>query len=222
MDWCKWDTFYTLRPRQNGRHFADGIFKCIFLNEKAWIPIKISMRSVLKGPINNIPTLVQIMAWRRPGYKPLPEPMMISGPTHICVTRPYWVSALAVELRLPCIKPLKLYSVDGNRSIRRSYKSDAKGVKQGHFSFLGTATLSEVTEQAVFSGYTCGYHIGKTNKQRRSQRPWNGYHNLSLQWVIAMSYSFHKHSNWYCYNHSDWYRCGHCNQYRYIHQKISW
>ena len=23
----------TLRPRQNGRHFADDIFKCIFLNE---------------------------------------------------------------------------------------------------------------------------------------------------------------------------------------------
>ena len=89
-----------------------------------------------------------------------------------------------MELRLPCIKPLKLYSVDGNRSIRRSYKSDAKGVKQGYFSFLGTATLSEATEQAVFSGYTCGYHIGKTNKQRRSQRQWNGYHNLSLQWLL--------------------------------------
>ena len=27
----------TLRPRQNGRHFADDIFKCIFLNENVWI-----------------------------------------------------------------------------------------------------------------------------------------------------------------------------------------
>ena len=35
----------TLRPRQNGRHFADDIFKCICLND---------------------PALVQIMAWRRP------------------------------------------------------------------------------------------------------------------------------------------------------------
>ena len=25
-------TVNTLRPRQNGRHFADNIFKCIFLN----------------------------------------------------------------------------------------------------------------------------------------------------------------------------------------------
>ena len=84
----------TLRPRQNGRHFAGGIFKCIFLNENAWISIKISLRFVPQGPINNIPALVQIMAWRRPGDKPLSEPMMIRLPKHICVTRPQWVKCL--------------------------------------------------------------------------------------------------------------------------------
>ena len=31
------------------------------------------------------------MAWRRPGDKPLSEPMMVSLPTRICVTRPQWV-----------------------------------------------------------------------------------------------------------------------------------
>ena len=57
----------TLRPRQNGRHFAgDIIFKCIFMKENVWIPIKISLKFVPKGPINDIPALVQIMAWRRP------------------------------------------------------------------------------------------------------------------------------------------------------------
>ena len=60
-------SFNTLRPRQNGRHFADDTFKRIFLNENVRIPIKISMKFVPKGPINNIPALVQIMAWRRPG-----------------------------------------------------------------------------------------------------------------------------------------------------------
>ena len=40
------------------------------------------------GPMNNIPSLVQIMDWRRPGDKPLSEPMMVSLLTHICVTRP--------------------------------------------------------------------------------------------------------------------------------------
>ena len=81
----------TLRPRQNGRHFPDDILKCIFLNENAWISIKISLKFVLKGPISNIPALVQIMAWRRTGGKPLSEPMLVSLLTHICVTRPQWV-----------------------------------------------------------------------------------------------------------------------------------
>ena len=63
----------------------------IFLNENIWIPIKISLKFVPKGRINNIPALVQIMAWRRPGDKPLSEPMMVSLPTHIYVTRPQWV-----------------------------------------------------------------------------------------------------------------------------------
>ena len=53
-----------LRPRQNGHHFADNTFKCIFLNEKVWIAIKISMKFVPKCPINSIPALIQIIAWR--------------------------------------------------------------------------------------------------------------------------------------------------------------
>ena len=46
--------------------------------------------------INNIPTLVQVMAWRRPGDKPLSEPMMVRLPTHICVTRLQWVKRIIV------------------------------------------------------------------------------------------------------------------------------
>ena len=84
----------TLRLRQNGRHFPDDIFNCIFLNENAWISIKISLKFVPKGPINKIPALVQIMAWRRSGDKPLSESMMVSLPTHICVTRPQWVKII--------------------------------------------------------------------------------------------------------------------------------
>ena len=81
----------TLKLRLHGRHFADAIFKCIFLNENVWIPSKISLKFVPQGPINNIPALVQIMAWRRPGDKPLSGPMIVRLPTHICVTRPQWV-----------------------------------------------------------------------------------------------------------------------------------
>ena len=84
----------TLRPRQIGRHFADDIFNCIFLNENVWIAIKISLKFVPKSPINNIPALVQIMTWRRSGDKPLSEPMMVSSLRHICATRPQWVNDL--------------------------------------------------------------------------------------------------------------------------------
>ena len=82
----------TLRPRQNGRHIPDDIFKCIFFSENVWNSLKISLRFVPNGPINNIPALVQIMAWRRSGNKPLSEPMMVSLLTHICVTRSQWVN----------------------------------------------------------------------------------------------------------------------------------
>ena len=87
----------TLRSRQNGRHFVDDIFKCIFLNENVWITIKISLKFIPTDSINNIPTLVPIMAWHRPGDKPLPEPMMVSLPTHICVARPEWIKKLMNE-----------------------------------------------------------------------------------------------------------------------------
>ena len=38
----------------------------IFLNENVWVSIKSSLEFVRKGQINNIPTLVHVMAWRRP------------------------------------------------------------------------------------------------------------------------------------------------------------
>ena len=58
--------------------FADNILKCIFLNdfENFKISIKNSLEFVPKGPIDNIPALVQIMAWHRTGDKPLSEPVM--------------------------------------------------------------------------------------------------------------------------------------------------
>ena len=76
-------TFKTLRPRQNGCHFADNIFKCAFLNENIWISINISQNFAPKGQINNITALVQVMAWHWPGDKPLSEPMIVSLLTHL-------------------------------------------------------------------------------------------------------------------------------------------
>ena len=63
-----------LRTLQNGRRFVGDIFKDIFVNGNVLISIKISVNFVSTVSINNIPALVQIMAWRRSGEKPLSEP----------------------------------------------------------------------------------------------------------------------------------------------------
>ena len=47
-----------LRLRRDGRHFPDDIFECIFLNENVWTLIKISLKFIPKGPVNDIPVLV--------------------------------------------------------------------------------------------------------------------------------------------------------------------
>ena len=67
---------------QKGRHFPDDIFKFIS-NKNIWILIKIWLKIVSKGPINDIPALFQIMAWHRSGDKPLSEPMMASLLTYM-------------------------------------------------------------------------------------------------------------------------------------------
>ena len=77
----------TLRLRQNWRHFADNIFKCIFLNENVWISLNISLKCVPNVWISNTAALVQIMARCRPAGKPLSEPMMVKLRTHICIAR---------------------------------------------------------------------------------------------------------------------------------------
>ena len=98
---CDWHLYInTLRLRQNGCHFADDTFKCMFVNENVWTLIKISLMFVSKGPVSNIPALVQMMAWHQPGDKPSSEPMMVRLPAHICITRPQWVSYIILKICL--------------------------------------------------------------------------------------------------------------------------
>ena len=67
--------FNTLRLGQNGRQFADDIFKHNFLNENVLISNTIWLKFIPKGPIDNNTVLVEIMDWRRAGDKPLSQPM---------------------------------------------------------------------------------------------------------------------------------------------------
>ena len=56
--------------------FADNIFGCNFMNEKFRILIKISLKFVPKGPIDNYPALFQITSLCQLGSKPLSEPIL--------------------------------------------------------------------------------------------------------------------------------------------------
>ena len=96
----------SLRPRPNRRYYADDIFKCIFGNENELISPSSSLKFVPKVQINNIPALVQIMAWRRPGDTPLSEPMMVNLLTHTCVTRPQWAKWIVALPAIWVVSPL--------------------------------------------------------------------------------------------------------------------
>ena len=86
-----------MRQRQNGRHFADNIFNCIFLNENVWFSTQISLNLVPEGPICNKSALVQVMAslaWNQAAHKSLSKPLLTqiaeANSGHM-VTRSQWV-----------------------------------------------------------------------------------------------------------------------------------
>ena len=93
LTWLANPTLYSTKHIVAETQWAqfDDIFKCTFLNENVGISIEISLKFILKGPMNNIPALVQIMARHRPGDRPLSQPMMIILGAHICITRSQWV-----------------------------------------------------------------------------------------------------------------------------------
>ena len=59
------------------RHFAEDIFKRIFMYAKSVISILSSLKFVSKGPVDNKAALVQVMSWRWTGDRPLPQTMLI-------------------------------------------------------------------------------------------------------------------------------------------------
>ena len=95
----------TLRPRQNGRHFPDDIFKVIFFYGNCFILIKISLKFVPCALFDNIPALVQIMAWRRSGDKPLSEPMIA-----YVVKAYHYMIPLHIDAKYILIFPIDLFN----------------------------------------------------------------------------------------------------------------
>ena len=63
--------------------------------------MNISLKFVPKGQISNTPALVQIMAWRQLGDKPLSESMMFSLLTATANDRVLWCLHLRFRLSYP-------------------------------------------------------------------------------------------------------------------------
>ena len=160
----------TLRPGQNGRHVTGDICKWILLNENVWIQIRISLQFVTKGPINNIPALVQIMAWHRPGEKPISQPMMATLPMHICVTGPQWVKCHLLKslsmnwLHVFLIQALYTlllcrsiwYAVYSSSAFYWWYSRHLRANSKFHFGHRKFCFKSQTHLQAVWPTSRCG------------------------------------------------------------------
>ena len=73
----RWD-IVTITPPHPPQQIADDIFKRIFLNESVLdLRLKFHWKLFLN---DNKSVLVQVMAWRPKGDKPLPEPMLTQFP----------------------------------------------------------------------------------------------------------------------------------------------
>ena len=75
----------------------DAISQTTFSNAFYWVKmygfrLKFHWSLFLRVQLTIFQHWFQIMAWRRPGDKPLSKAMMVNLPTHICVTRPQWVN----------------------------------------------------------------------------------------------------------------------------------
>ena len=101
--------------------FCRWYFQMHFFSIKIF-EFKISPKFVLKEPVNNIPTSVQIVAWRPPKDKPWSEPIIVSLLRHICVTRPQWVDIYSPRIEFTttticCIG--SLYTLSGEMSYHK-------------------------------------------------------------------------------------------------------
>ena len=80
--------------RKSWHQSADEILKCFFINEKYHIFIQISLRFIPKGPINNMPSMVQIMPWRHSDDNQLSDDSVVYWYIYIWNTQPWRIHTL--------------------------------------------------------------------------------------------------------------------------------
>ena len=100
----------TLRPRQNGCHCADDSFKCIFMDKNTLISIEISVKSVSKGPVNNIQC--QAIIWTNDSQ--IPDAYM----RHSASVG--WVKSCKISIPVMCTSVAPSWHLNGQAGKRQA------------------------------------------------------------------------------------------------------
>ena len=98
-----WGVVYSLHIGNNCRLFGKN-FQMRFL--------EISLKCVFKGSVDMKSAVVQVMAWRRQGDKPLPEPMQIQITAAHGVSKSQWVNSpqQTIEIGTPWVATSETFS----------------------------------------------------------------------------------------------------------------
>ena len=102
------------------------------------------------GPNNNIPALVQIMAWRRPGDEPLSEPMMVNSLTHVCVPRHLWVNSSYIDISITrnCVTIFRAFLwTDNNKSCIPTQYVRRKTIPHQEINFLSNLVITSLQRE---------------------------------------------------------------------------
>ena len=170
-----------------------AIFQTTFSNGFSWMKLfdfsnKNSLKFVSWGRINNIPALVEIMAWRRPRDKPLSEPMMVSSLTHICVTRPQWVKN-ADDNIVAALGPEKDQSGSHLLHMSVSYIAVTSWWARWHFQ-LPASRPSQRVSNAENVSIWWRHHEHKRSGLAFHREPWarppNFGYRYHLGWIILI------------------------------------
>ena len=167
-----------------GRDKMNAISQKTFSNAFSWMKMFefwLDLKFVPKGPINNTPALVQKMAWRHSGDKPLSEPMMVCLPTHICITQPQWVKT-----------PTMHRSLSPSKTKNNTYKyipKICKNILSNNSIFISTLFVITFSEKA----HACSYFIHIMFFINVEQIPHVEYKHFSLSNVGFTANDFGQH-----------------------------
>ena len=169
-------TLNTLSRRQNGRHFVDDIFKCIFFF------ISNIVKFVSSYAFDKKSILIRILDWHRTGDKPSSEPMISSFTDDICATRPPWISTQNAVRFTGSEMPRIIISLETWTKIKFDYIASA--VPVDGLALLSTGTFTDtVIKKIKYRLLYAGPARGLTNTLRFGNIGWH-FVNDTFGWIF--------------------------------------